>query len=378
MKILVTGGAGFIGQRLVARLVEAGDAVTVLDSLIPQVHGQEATFDQLDRNVECVHGDIRDRPLLEKVVKVGFDVVYHLASLTGVGQSMYNIEEYVDVNCRGTATLLEALTGAGVPRPHKIILASSRAVYGEGHQRCTVCEVEFYPKTRSESQLSLPDPNWEHGCPKCGSESQPLPTLESAPLQPTSIYAMSKVAQEQLCNIVGDAYDVPVTIFRYFNVYGPGQSMSNPYTGILSIFSRRFMNGQNVEVYEDGLESRDFVYVDDVVQANLLASKQEASGVFNICSGKATTVYEVAQLLAQFSGRSEESIIINGKYRVGDIRHGLGSWERAGKLLEYRPKYDLQSGLEQLSIWLAEQPLSQQIDSDQIAQEELKSRGLFR
>ena len=291
---------------------------------------------------------------------------------------MYNIEEYVDVNCRGTATLLETLTGARVPRPRKIILSSSRAVYGEGRQKCKKCKLEFHPKARSENQLSSPDPIWEHTCPKCGSKSQPLPSLENAPLQPTSVYAMSKMAQEQLCKIIGDAYGIPVTVLRYFNVYGPGQSLSNPYTGILSIFTRRLMNAQPVEIYEDGLESRDFVYVDDVVQANLLAGRQEASGFFNICSGEATTVFRIAQLLASQLERSEDSIIINGKYRVGDIRHGLGSWEQAGKLLGYRPKYDLQSGLKNLLIWSSEQKLKPLTNSDHTALAELKSRGLFR
>lgn len=383
-KYLVTGGHGFIGRRLVEQLAIGDAAVIVLDNWLPQVHGPDPQPFASAANVRSVRGDVRDPGLLKELAGEGFDVVFHLASLTGVGQSMYQIEEYTDVNCRGTAALLEALAGSPHP-PRKLVLSSSRAVYGEGRQRCPACGLEFYPPTRSEGRLA--QHRWEHACPRCGSDSGPLPSVETAPAQPTSVYALTKLAQEHLVATVGAAYNIPAVVLRYFNVYGPGQSPLNPYTGILSIFVRRLMNGQGIEVYEDGQELRDFVHVDDVVQATLLAGRADVSGTFNVCSGEATSVYQVAALLAEIVGLTERVLTINGKYRVGDIRHGVGAWESAGQALGYRPQVTLRHGLEQLVAWmapLADAPrrLYQQMgagaDPDEVAREELQARGLLR
>ncbi|MCX6031745.1 MAG: NAD-dependent epimerase/dehydratase family protein [Chloroflexi bacterium] len=375
MRVLVTGGAGFIGRSLVKALSDNGHSVIVLDSLLPQVHGERAVCPDFAGDTQVIRGDIRDGRLMGDILGGGIDIVYHLAAMTGVGQSMYQMEEYVDINCRGTATLMDAIVTSR-KRPRKIILSSSRAVYGEGHLQCACCGFEFYPMSRSEERLHCHQ--WEHACPRCGADSLPLPSLETSPRQPTSVYGLTKQVQEQILELASYAYDIPVVVLRYFNVYGPGQSPTNPYTGILSIFSRRLMNGLGVEIYEDGHESRDFVFIDDVVQANLLACEQSVSGAFNICSGEATSVYEVALMLAGLLGYPADVLTISSKYRVGDIRHGIGSRQTAGSALGYYPRVPLSAGLEKLVMWMLAQKLDAVDDPDHRAEDELRSRGLLR
>lgn len=374
MNILVTGGAGFIGYHLVQLLAEMGANVCVVDNLLPQVHGEGPTFPEFPKNVDAILGDVRDRRLMERILRPGFDVVYHLAALTGVGQSMYEIENYVDVNCRGTATLLDAISGAP-KRPKKIILSSSRAVYGEGRSRCVKCNLEFYPNARSERRLALQ--SWEHPCPQCGSDGAPLGSTETTSLRPASIYAITKMLQEQLWQTIGETHNIPCVIYRYFNVYGPRQSLSNPYTGILSIFARRLKNGQSIDVYEDGKETRDFVYISDVTQANLMACTQDVTGIFNVCSDEAISVYAIAQTLTDMFGLPSDTVEITGHYRLGDIRHGIGSCELARQAMGFQPVVGYREGLAKLVRSLPEKDLSDLANLDQIAQDELLSHGLF-
>jgi dTDP-L-rhamnose 4-epimerase len=265
VNVLVTGGAGFIGRHLVKRLVGAGYSVRVLDSLSEQIHGPSASEPPELTGAEFVHGDVRDAECLA-VALVDIDAVVHLAAETGVGQSMYEAERYVDANDRGTACLVQALVRC--QRPVRVVLASSRAVYGEGLYRCQHCG-EVSPPPRDGSALGRGV--WNLVCPVCGGAIDPLPTHEEARTDPGSVYAATKLAQEHLCRILGTAYGLSWVILRYFNVYGPGQSLSNPYTGILSTFHARAAHGNAIEVYEDGRESRDFVFVDDVVEATRLA-----------------------------------------------------------------------------------------------------------
>ena len=227
MRILVTGGAGFIGQRLVRQLAERGHDIIVVDNLSPQIHGEGVSFPPFPPSVKTIHGDIRNAALMAEVATLGLDQVFHLAAGTGVGQSMYQIEEYTDVNCRGTAVLLDALAGAA-KKPTKIVLSSSRAVFGEGRAKCTKCKHEFNPGNRRPDRLAAGQ--WEHACPMCGSDAAPVPSEEGTRFNPTSIYGITKQVQEQLCELFGRAHGIPVVVLRYFNVYGPGQSPSNPYT----------------------------------------------------------------------------------------------------------------------------------------------------
>lgn len=376
MKILVTGGAGFIGLPLVKKLSSKGHTVVVIDNLLAQVHGKKPEFPEFSPSVVAFRVDIRDKKSLKKILAQRFDMIFHLASLTGVGQSMYQIHEYVEVNTVGTAALLDAIVEIGPPYP-KIILSSSRAIYGEGTLKCRNCGEQFNPDARSVDRMVLQ--HWEHSCPQCGSDSDPLPSTEMTPARPSSIYALTKLNQEQLCNVIGDAYEIPIIVLRYFNVYGPGQSPSNPYTGILSIFSRRLLNNQILEVYEDGLEMRDFVYIDDVVQANLLTvSENVIPGTYNICAGENKTIFQVAELLTHIKGKDSSNVVINGKFRVGDIRHGIGSWSLAEKGLGYIPKYNLQDGLKELLIWVENQRSDYDVDLDKKAESELIDRGLLR
>jgi dTDP-L-rhamnose 4-epimerase len=375
MRILVTGGAGFIGQRLVRQLAERGHDIIVVDNLSPQIHGEGVSFPPFPPSVKTIHGDIRDAALMAEVAALGLDQVFHLAAGTGVGQSMYQIEEYTDVNCRGTAVLLDALAGAA-KKPTKIVLSSSRAVFGEGRAKCTKCKHEFNPGNRRPDRLAAGQ--WEHACPMCGSDAAPVPSEEGTRFNPTSIYGITKQVQEQLCELFGRAHGIPVVVLRYFNVYGPGQSPSNPYTGILSIFSRRMIAGEPIDIYEDGKEARDFVFIDDVVNANLLAGEKDSEGVFNICSGESVSVHEVAMRLARLANHDVERIQVSGKYRIGDIRHGIGTWAHAADSLGYSPKVDLTEGLSRLLSWMRSQDLAN-IPSgiDSVAEKELRERGLL-
>jgi len=348
----------------------------VLDNLSPQVHGESSGRSPLFRSirgkVEFVRGDVRNRSCWLKLLP-NHDAVVHLAADTGTGQSMYEIERYVDVNVRGTGAMLDALANCknGVK---KIVVASSRAVYGEGKYRCAGHGIVF-PGPRSENDLARG--YFAVKCPRCGKAAAPLPTDEESKLHPGSVYGMTKRAQEELVLLAGRTMGIPSVALRYQNVYGPGQSMSNPYTGILSIFSTRILNGNDIDVYEDGTESRDFVFLDDVVTATILALESEGvSGeALNVGSDAETDVLTVARtLIREF--KTECNVQVTGRYRVGDIRHNVADLTKTRKILRFAPKYSFQRGVREFVRWVKCQTI--QTDRYESSREELRARGLFR
>lgn len=371
MNILVTGGAGFIGGHLCPKLVAAGHKVRVLDNLTRQVHGDNPEpKSHLPAAVEFIEGDVRNAEILGKAL-TGVDVVYHLAAQTGVGQSMYEIDEYISCNVGGTASLMQQLS-AGGHSVKRVVVASSRAVYGEGKYRCATCGV-IYPAPRPVEQLDKAD--WECHCPHCGRVAEPLATDEDKPLRPGSVYAISKRDQEELCLCVGQAYGIPTTALRFFNVYGSGQSLTNPYTGIITIFASKIRNGEAPLIYEDGLESRDFVHVDDVVQACALCLGGGADyEVVNVGSGIALSVLDMARIMVREMSQSMEPEVI-GKYRVGDIRHCHADLTKARRRLGYEPKITFEAGIREFLAWAGGRESEDRLDA---ATSELEQRGLFR
>jgi dTDP-L-rhamnose 4-epimerase len=349
-RVLVTGGAGFVGSHLVDALLHRGHEVRVYDNLTPQVHN-EGLPDYFAREVEFISGDMRDLERVREAVR-DVDVIFHLAAAVGVGQSMYEISHYMGANTQGTANLLQALLDTRC-RLEKLVVASSMSIYGEGKYVCESCG-EGAPPPRPLAQLR--QKTWEALCPQCGQVLKPVPTDESKPLQCTSIYALSKKDQEEMVLLFGRTYQVPVVALRYFNIYGSRQALSNPYTGVAAIFASRLMNGNPPLVFEDGLQMRDFVSVHDVVAANLLAMQRpQADGVaLNIGSGQPITIREVAAQLATALG-TETAPQITGKYRAGDIRHCFADITAAEKVLGYRPQVRFGEGIQELVQWLGSQ-----------------------
>ncbi len=371
LNILVTGGAGFIGSHLVDALIEKGHRVRILDSLVEQVHGPEPPA-HLNRAAKFMRGDVCDAAAVSAALD-GIDVIYHQAAEVGVGQSMYEIVRYVKTNDLGTAVLLEEM----VKRPgqfRKLVVASSMSIYGEGAYQCGGCNKVVYPFLRSSDQLAAHD--WEFKCETCGALLETIGTPEVKPLYPTSVYAVSKQDQEQYCLAVGRAYKIPTVAFRYFNVYGTRQALSNPYTGICAIFSSRLMNDQAPTIFEDGEQSRDFVNVSDIVRANLLALETDKADYesMNIGTGRATTVKQIAGLLAKGLGKDIEPEIV-GLYREGDIRHCVADIAKARKLLGYEPLVTLEDGLAELLNWLGQQEAEDKVEK---ATAELASRSLVK
>jgi dTDP-L-rhamnose 4-epimerase len=366
--ILITGGAGFVGSHLADALVQAGHDVRIFDSLTSQVH-PDGLPGYLNREVEFMRGDMRNRNAVERAVK-GADVIFHEAAAVGVGQSMYEIEHYMGANTQGTAVLLQVLLDRKVPI-EKLIVASSMSIYGEGKYNCEQCG-EVAPPLRPVEQLKARQ--WEALCPTCGSELQPMATNEEKPLQASSVYALSKKDQEELCLLFGRTYGLPVVALRYFNIYGTRQSLSNPYTGVAAIFASRLLNHRAPILFEDGKQMRDFVSVHDVVRANLLAmEKSEADGrALNIGSGSPISVQEVAAALAHNMDRSISSEV-TGSYRAGDIRHCFADISAAKELLGYQPKYTFAEGVNELVQWLRYQPAE---DRGAEMMQQLKTFGL--
>lgn len=368
MRILVTGGAGFIGSHLVDALVEREHDVVIYDTLEPQVHQKEKIPDYLNKRAEFVKSDVRDKNKLKEVV-MDVDIVFHQVAVVGVGQSMYQIEKYMDVNTFGTAKLLDIL----VNKEHsvkKLVVASSMSIYGEGKYVCEGCGV-VYPKLRPNEQLKAGE--WEMKCPNCGKEVKAVPTDEDKPLHPTSIYAISKRDQEEMSLVAGRAYDIPTVALRYFNVYGPRQSLSNPYTGVCAIFSSRIKNNNNPIIFEDGWQSRDFISVHDIVQANILVMNKNSADyeVFNVGTGKTISISEVAEILIGLYGKNLRPEIVN-KYRSGDIRHCYADVSKMSKI-GFEPEIELAQGMEELVKWGEKVEANDKFEQ---AQEELKKRGL--
>ena len=366
--ILITGGAGFIGSHLADELIGQGYRVKVLDNLSPQVHGGAGDRPAyLHPDVELVQGDVRDRRAVNKALK-GVDAVYHFAAMVGVGQSMYAINDYVDVNNRGTAVLLEALVEKPVQR---LIVASSMSIYGEG----LYLDRDGRPAAARERTLEqLKAGEWEPRGDDGGS-LEPAPTPETNVPALASVYALSKFDQEKICLITGQAYNIPTVALRFFNVYGTRQALSNPYTGVLAIFASRLLNDNPPLIYEDGNQQRDFVSVHDVAAACRLALEQPGAvnGVFNIGSGNKYTINEIAGKLAAILGKEHLQPEISHKYRVGDIRHCYADIGRARKVLGFKPSVSLSAGLEELAGWLEGQKADDKVKH---ARDELASRGL--
>jgi dTDP-L-rhamnose 4-epimerase len=369
-RVLVTGGAGFVGSHLVDALLERGDRVRILDNLDPQVHGPARRMPNwVPGDAEFIHGDMRSPDDVRRTLRE-VDVVYHLAAAVGVGQSMYQVADYTAVNTLGTANLLQALVDerGGV---EKLIVASSMSIYGEGRY---VRPDGREPLNTLRGGDQLRDHQWE---PRDvdGTVLTPAATDEGKPLDPTSIYALTKADQEKMVLMMGAAYGIPSVALRFFNIYGPRQALSNPYTGVAAIFSSRLLNGQPPLVFEDGEQKRDFVSVHDIVQALLLSAEEEAAvgKAFNVGSGRAVTVLEVAATLAGVLGTDVEAQVV-GKYRVGDIRHCFADISLAREVLGYEPQVTFEEGMQELVGWLQEQERPE--DHVETHAAELAARGL--
>ena len=371
--VLISGGAGFIGSYLCEALYARGYSITILDNLSPQIHERwEKSFLWKKINGKCsfINGDVRSRDDWRRAL-CETDAVVHLAAETGTGQSMYEVTRYYEVNVQGTSQLLDLL----VNEPHrvkKIIVASSRAIYGEGKYLSRTHGIQ-YPESRRATDLTkgvyeLIDAN--------GDKMGALPTDEDSRLHPTSIYGLTKLAQEQMIMLVGKQLGIPSTALRLQNVYGPGQSLSNPYTGLLAVFSTRIRNGNPLEVYEDGKETRDFVYISDVVKAFVLSLEDTAAEhqIFNVGSGVATPILQVAKLMKDYFD-SDSHIDVCGKYRVGDIRHNVADLTRITSKLGYEPSVSFVEGLRAFTDWVAlQEPV---IDRYEQSTKEIEAKGLM-
>lgn len=364
--VLITGGAGFIGSHLANELLANGYHVRALDVLAPQVHGDERRRPAyLNKDVELIQGDIRDAHVLDRALK-GVDSVFHFVALVGVGQSMYQIEQYTSVNNVGTALLLEKVVKSPVK---KLVVASSMSVYGEGMYQ-TSDGAPYAQAARPVDQLRKHQ--WEP-VTDSGEPLVPVPTPEWKTPSLASIYALSKFDQEQMCLITGRAYGIPTVAMRFFNVYGPYQALSNPYTGVLAIFAARLLNGQRPVIFEDGNQLRDFVCVYDVARACRLALERPVDGVaLNVGSGESVSIREVAERVAHALDKKMEPEI-SGSFRVGDIRHCFPDTSLARDLLGYSPAYNLDRGVKDLAGWLERQVAQDRFHE---MQQELTARGL--
>lgn len=370
--VLVTGGAGFIGSHLVDALLARGLTVRVLDKLDLQVHGPETTRSRLlPPGVEFLHGSVTDRALVDRALRdVG--TVVHLAAAVGVGQSMYAIAPYVEANAQGTAVLLDTIVN-GHYAVSRLVVASSMSIYGEGRYRCATCG-PVAPRLRPLPQLEARD--WEMRCHACRATVEVVPTDEEKPLLPTSVYAVTKRDQEELCLCVGRAYGIPTIALRLFNVYGPRQALSNPYTGVAAIFASRLLNGQPPLIFEDGRQSRDFVHVSDVVQAFCLALERTdvADVALNVGTGRSTSITAVARLLAEALDVPLKPTLL-GQFREGDVRHCFADISRIRQILGFVPRIPLETGITELAQWAQGQRAEDRVAQ---ARAELGARGLVR
>jgi dTDP-L-rhamnose 4-epimerase len=365
--VLITGGAGFIGSHLARHLLGSGHRVRALDNLTEQVHGEGGRPSYLDDDVELLVGDVRDRALVDRALE-GVDAVVHLAARVGVGQSMYEIADYTSVNADGTGVLLEAMMNRPI---RKLLVASSMSIYGEGLYRTDDGSLAEAVE-RGREQLERGE--WE---PKdqSGMRLSPLPTPEYKTPSLSSIYALGKYDQERMCLLYGSSYGVPTVALRLFNVFGPDQALSNPYTGVLAIFAGRLLNERPPLIFEDGEQRRDFVSVHDVVQAfGLALERSGADGrAINIGSGESISVRGIAERLAAVVDRADIEPTVTGKYRVGDIRHCFSDISRARELLGFEPRVSLEDGMAELAEWLQDQAAEDNVES---AAAELAARGL--
>lgn len=376
-RVLITGGAGFIGSHIALKLIDMGYEVTVLDNLLAQIHGENPDktsplYCSIKDKVRFIKADVCDKAAVEEAISDA-DYIIHLAAETGTGQSMYEIKRYIDVNIGGTALLLDILTNT---KNHikRVVVAESRAIYGEGKYHCEKCG-DVHPTERKDEDMDKGD--FECHCPKCGGRVKPVATTEDSAIHPSSVYGIGKQVQGQLVHLICKNIGVESVSYRYQNVYGPGQSLTNPYTGILSIFSTRIKNHKEINIFEDGLESRDFVYIYDVVNATIAGMEvPEANGhVFNIGTGIATDVLTVAKTLCKHYG-IEVPLNVSGNYRLGDIRHNYADITLAKNILGFEPKWSFDQGIKQFTDWVNRQEL--QNDTYEASLEEMKQKGLFK
>ena len=378
-KILITGGAGFIGSSLALALLKRGHQVTVLDNLSEQIHGKnpEETsplYLSIKDKVRFIKGTVACRETLQKAIADN-TIIVHLAAETGTGQSMYEIQHYTDVNIGATALLLDILTN----EKHlvkKVVVASSRAIYGEGKYYNKTKNTFVYPLQRTDDDMQKGDFEVKD-TQNHSDELELVATTEDSIIHPTSVYGITKQVQEQLVMTVCPTLGIAGVAFRYQNVYGPGQSLKNPYTGILSIFSTQIKNGNGINIFEDGKETRDFVFISDVVDATVLGIEKEAANnqVFNVGTGVATDVITVATELSNNYG-IQVPITISGNYRLGDIRHNYADISKARQLLGFEPKISFKEGLRQFTDWVN----TQEVEEDKYQQsiEEIKAKGLYK
>ena len=370
--VLVTGGAGYIGSHLVDGLIARGYDVVVFDSLVPQVHRSGTWPSYVNANARYVHGDVRDRAAFEPLV-LQADAVVHFAAAVSVGQSMYEVDRYVDVNTRGTSLLLDILVNQ---RHHvqKVIVASSIGVYGEGAYVCATCGPQA-PGLRTPEQLAAR--RWEQRCPRCGAELTSVPTPEDKPLYRDSIYSMTKYHQEEMVLLIGRTYGIPAVAPRFFNVYGPRQSLSNPYAGVAAIFISRLLNDREPVVFEDGGQLRDFVSIHDVVQCLTLMLEKSGTDFLpvNVGSGETVTILEIARTLARLLGKSIEPRVTNQGRRF-DIRHNTADVTLARERLGYAPTVALEQGMAELIEWARTSP-DGAVDMFDRALSELERKGLL-
>ncbi len=376
--ILITGGAGFIGSNLALKLIEKGYQVTVLDTLSTQIHGDnpEVTsplYQSIIGKVNFVKGSVTDREVLTKVL-MGIDTVIHLAAETGTGQSMYEIEKYVQVNIGGTALLLDILSNDKSYKVKKVVIASSRSIYGEGKYLSEEIG-EVYPSHRHQTAMDSGD--FEVKYPGATKPLTLVATDEESKIHPSSLYGITKQNQEQMVMTVCPTIGISPVAFRYQNVYGPGQSLSNPYTGILSIFSTLIKNDKSINIFEDGKESRDFVFIDDVVNATILGIEQdEANGeIFNVGTGVATDVITVANTLIEEYGK-DTAVNVTGNYRLGDIRHNYADLNKISQKLNFKPTVSFKEGIKQFVAWVNKQDVKE--DKYEASILEMKKKGLFK
>lgn len=376
--ILISGGAGFIGSHLAIKLIEKGYSVTVLDNLSPQIHGENPDitsplYNSIKGKVHFIKGTVTSKEDWLRALE-GQEYVIHLAAETGTGQSMYEIQKYVEVNIGGTALLLDILTNS----KHvvkKLLVAESRAIYGEGRYYSEDLNQYVYPSLRLEEEMSRGD--FEVKYPGAIKPLRLVGTTEDALIHPTSVYGITKQVQGQLVHLVCPSIGIAAVSYRYQNVYGPGQSLSNPYTGILSIFSTRIKNGNELNIFEDGKESRDFIYIDDVVEGTILGlEKEEANGhTFNIGTGVAIDVLTVAKTLIEKYG-IDVPLKVSGNYRLGDIRHNYADISLAQNLLGFIPKWSFSDGIGEFVKWVNQQNIQEDKYEESI--EEMKRKGLYK
>jgi dTDP-L-rhamnose 4-epimerase len=375
--VLISGGAGFIGSNLALALINKEYRVTILDNLSEQIHGDSpektsSLYKNIEGKVHFFRGSVTNRNDWLSVLQ-NQDAVIHLAAETGTGQSMYEIEKYTHVNVGGTALLLDILTNIH-HQIKKVIVASSRAIYGEGKYNCLSCGIVF-PLSRDDKDMSQHD--FECKCPKCGGTVQLVATTEDSLIHPNSVYGITKQTQENLVMTVCPAITIHPVALRYQNVYGVGQSLSNPYTGILSVFSTRIKNRHDINIFEDGKESRDFIYIDDTVTATILAlEKDEANGhIFNVGTGKTIDVQTVASMLIE-KYHSNIKSHISGNYRNGDIRHNFADISKINKLLGFVPQFNFEQGIHKFVEWVDKQPVKE--DKYEVSIKEMKEKGFYK